>query len=227
MKQSKNIESLQGSLASIINDYGSDLPVGNWSSEKDRWQELLVCMINQVKPEPNMDEVREATEIWEKLNLTSPRALSAIKEDDREHSFLLMTLMQYDFTADEALTAVNMVIALGKIVSQNYNGKLQTCIRKYAAALRDELTKTFADVGLDNSQINYGVVHWLQNTMNAPLSLSHKSVIAFCREKNVTPQELWDAADQLEINLAVIDDVLERRDFVKSFEVNPDMENKK
>lgn len=227
MKQSKKTESLQGTLASIINDYGSDLPVGNWSSEKDRWQELLVCMINQVKPEPNMDEVREVTEIWEKLNLTSPMILSALKEDDREYSFLVMTLLQYDFTEHEALTTVNMAIALGKAVADNYNGKIQTCIRKYAVALRDELTKTFADVGLDDSQINYGVVHWLQNTMNAPLSLSHQSVTAFCKEKGVTPQELWNAADILEINLAVIDDVLERRAFVKSFEVNPDMENKK
>ena len=227
MKQSQKTESLQSNLASIIDDYGSDLPVGNWSSEKDRWQELLVCMINQVKPEPNMDEVREATDIWEKLNLASPSTLSTIKDDDREYSFLVMTLLQYDFTEHEAQTAVNTAIALAKAVTDNYNGKIQTCIRKYSAALRDELTKTFAEIGLDDSQVNYGVVHWLQNTTNAPLSLSHESVTAFCKETNVTQQELWNAADNLEINLAVIDDVLERRKFVKSFEVNPEMETKK
>ena len=140
MKKSKKTESLQSTLASIIDVYGSDLPVGNWASEKDRWQELLVCMINQVKPEPNMDQVREATGIWEKLNLASPFMLATIKDDEREYSFLVMTLLQYDFSELEAQKAVDIAIALAKAVVGNYNGKIQTCLRKYCAAMRDELS---------------------------------------------------------------------------------------
>lgn len=216
MSGTKNTEPLEDILSDILLNYGVDLPTSLWASEKDRWLELLICVINQVVPAPNITEVREIVDIWEKLHFTSPASLSAIQTSSKEYAVMIITLQQYGFDDQEATVAANSAIGLAKAVQHHYHGKIQTIIRKHAEALQKDLVDAFAAIDLDSTQINYAVIHWLQNTANAPLTLSHQAVKNFYKEKGIDEAALVAAADQLDINLSVIDDVLEKRENLQS-----------
>jgi hypothetical protein len=62
--------------------------------------------------------------------------------------------------------------------------------------------------GVEEPQLQYAVSHWLQNAVSLPVSLEHPAVIAFRSEFGLDAKGLEDVVDALDINLAVVDDVL-------------------
>ena len=48
--------------------------------------------------------------------------------------------------------------------------------------------------------------------MNMPLSFTDENVVQFCQENNLTVEELFAAADELDMNFALVDDIVERHE---------------
>lgn len=218
MDNPEKIRTLQIKLSDIFHDYGMEIPISTWASEKDRWEELLVCVINQINPEPNIEEIRAVIDILGKINLTSAENLSNIKVESKEYNFIFFLFQRFNFTDEETNLALETIISLSKIVNKNFDGKIQRYMRIYFEIMRNEMCESFKDIGLSSKQIRYAVTHWLQNSTNAPLSLEHKAVETFYNENGTNENEFIKAADDLDINLAVIDDLLEKRETLKGME---------
>jgi hypothetical protein len=94
------------------------------------------------------------------------------------------------------------------VVEERYGGKLQRYLRPKAGAIRDELVAMFADPAGAEPELPGVVAHWLQNAMGMPLSLTDASVQAFCEAHGISAEELERAADEIDFNIALVDDVL-------------------
>ena len=203
--------SLKDQLNSAFHAHGTDLPQYGWPSEADRWTELLVCLIHQTRSAGAIEEVREAIEIWRRLDLVAPSELAAIQSGSKEELVMLFTLEKLGFTDEQAKEALGAAMKAAQAVNLRYSGKIQRCLRTYATLLRDELIQIFSDTGLPEDKIRYAITHWLQNTTNAPISLEHETVLAFCRDNETDLTALHEAADELNLNLSQLDDLLEAR----------------
>ena len=78
-----------------------------------------------------------------------------------------------------------------------------------AEAALEELADALGGAGVPADTLRFALTHWLQNATNAPLSLGHESVEAFCRKHELSAEQVRAAADDLDLNLALLDDLLE------------------
>jgi hypothetical protein len=74
--------------------------------------------------------------------------------------------------------------------------------------LRD-LDRIFEFSALTEAEVRYAFTYWLQNVLNMPLSLIDENVRMFCAQHDLEPEQLFAAADELDVNLALVDDVVQ------------------
>jgi len=197
------------SLADALEAHGDELPQFGWPSETARWMELLVCLVHQVRASGDIKEVRRALAIWRELKLIRPPDLTSVTKGGQDEIVLQVVLKRHGFNEEEASRAVSVAVRAASEVTTRYAGKLQRCLRAHAEAARDELLNAFAEVGVPAERLRFALTHWLQNTTNAPLSLEHESVVAFCTAHDISLQDLREAADELDVNLSQLDDLLD------------------
>jgi len=196
-------------LIEVLETHGGALPQYGWPSEVDRWMELLVCLLHQVRREGSIAEVREALAIWRDLGLITPAELLHAAPGEEDETALRVVLKRHGFTDDEAREAVGIARGMARAMVERYGGKIQRCLRRHAEAARDELAEALGTAGVPPAALRFALTHWLQNTTNAPVSLEHDTVVEFCRAHGATMEELRDAADELDLNLSQLDDLLE------------------
>ena len=71
------------------------------------------------------------------------------------------------------------------------------------------MPEVFNFSGLNKKQANYAFTYWMQNVLNMPVSLSDEAVQNFSKTTGIEPAQLFAAADALDVNVAVIDDLVE------------------
>jgi len=118
-------------------------------------------------------------------------------------------LRQHGFSNNDVERACRLLAHVAEVVQHNYGGKIQRYLRRHGEVMRDELLSAFNGTSLDKSQMAYAISHWLQNVLSLPISLQSDAVLEFCHNNNVNPQDLWKAADELNLNIALVDDLLE------------------
>ena len=80
--------------------------------------------------------------------------------------------------------------------------------------LRDlDLVFRFSTLG--ESEVKRAFTYWLQNVMNMPLSLMDEYVEVFSKDNHLKPEALFAAADELNINFALVDDLIQRHVEIK------------
>jgi hypothetical protein len=72
------------------------------------------------------------------------------------------------------------------------------------------VVKSFGFTTLDEEKARETVTRWLQNVLNLPVYLETESARAFCSQANVTTSDLIRTADDLDINIAIVDELLQR-----------------
>jgi hypothetical protein len=61
---------------------------------------------------------------------------------------------------------------------------------------------------MDQEQVRYAFTLWLQNVLNMPLSLQSRAVETFTNAIGLTSGQLFHAADEMDVNVALVDDLL-------------------
>ncbi len=122
---------------------------------------------------------------------------------------LRYVLEHQGFSDDEASRAVSILVQAANAVRNNCGGKIQRYLRSNGERMRDELATMFAAVPLNSVDIRYAVSQWLQTALSLPISLENQAMVDFCSAHKVTQAELLRAADELDQNLALLDDVLD------------------
>ena len=73
----------------------------------------------------------------------------------------------------------------------------------------DQLQQMVMSTGVGEKESRKTAVLWLQNVANIPILLPEDDHIRdFCKKHKITKEELVDSADRLDLNVAVLDDLL-------------------
>jgi hypothetical protein len=200
---------LKAELQQLHEHYESELATYAWAREDDRWGELVFCLLHQCsKQEPEL--TRSAVAALQSLSLIDVGKMLYLNTATHENRVMFAyVLRQHGFSNDDVERACRLLAHVANVVQHNYGGKIQRYLRRHGEVMRDELVSAFNGTSLNKSQMAYAISHWLQNVLSLPISLENDAVIKFCQNNKANLQDLWHAADELDLNIAVVDDLLE------------------
>lgn len=185
-----------------------------WLSENDRWAELVFAILSSIVSLQE-DEVREIVEQMADLDLLDISVLAAIRRGgvpikiDQEPAGRIVSFMQeHGFSPDEAQRGLTAVCEAALGLHEHHGGKVQCYLRSYGELILREVENNFNFTTLDSVEVERAFTYWLQNALDMPLSLKDKTVNDFCRQHNLDISQLIEAADSLDINLGLVDDII-------------------
>jgi hypothetical protein len=117
-------------------------------------------------------------------------------------------LQEVGLTDVEADIAIELMATTASNLEQRFQGKLQRFLRGQAERFVSEALENLVPKGTNAADMRRAVVLWLQNVANLPLSLVTKEMESVCYHHGITPDELLKTADHLNVNWAIVDDVM-------------------
>jgi hypothetical protein len=197
---------LHDHLAGILEEHQEYLTAHAWPSEAGRWAELVFCLLHGLRPE-NSQDTRQAVQVLFATGLLNIEALSSLgKKAEITFTYILTSHGWSEPEADEAIT---MLRKISRVIRKRFHGKVQSVVRRFAIGMRQELSAAFRGAGLNKTDLDRALNHWMQNAFNLPVSLEQHGLQRFSRAIEISPEEILRAADELDINFALLDDILE------------------
>jgi len=203
-------------LLELINNEGQELSQQyQWVDEHDRWVELVFTILTQIIPLNHL-EIRQITEKLSKESLLNIKELSNInfrnpdelKNLDHFKNFReILNMHKIDETLINDCFITICETAEG--ISTNFSGKIQKYIRSYGELLLSDIQNNFKFTLLNHDQIRNSFIYWMQNVLNMPISLNEDILVQFAEQNDITVEELYNEADNIDINLAVLDDLVQ------------------
>lgn len=175
-----------------------------WADEGERWSELIFCLLITVR-EIGAADTRQAIAVMSSLDLIAPHRLASMEATER--AIFERALSTAGWTEAEIAAGTELVVHAASVVARIF-GIPQLMLRRAAESMRDILVEDLSDGAPAGTDIRTAVGHWLQNTCNLPISVRDKEIDRFARVHGLTAGELTAAADELDLNLAVLDDVI-------------------
>jgi len=185
----------------------------SWMWEADRWKELVFALLTKATNASDA-EVRLVTEQIAELDLIAVDKLAALSHSTQADRMgvprprrIIEIMLAGGFTEDEAENGLSIVIEAAAGLQEHYDGKVQRYLRHYGELMLDQIDNSFSFTALDHEAVADAFTYWLQNVLNMPLSLIDDSVQRYAKMIGVTPAELVAAADEIDMNLAMVDDL--------------------
>ena len=208
---------LEGRIREIYAEYRHLLPADyKWEDESARWTELVYCIFAELTEHSYRDARRLANDIAD-LNLLDVSDLAGIpimdngmvNPDNSRVKTITDILKANGVTDDDIKKSLSAICKVAQAISENYDDKIQKFLRKYGHEIVNEF-----DSHVSFSEVSKGtqsriLVKWIQNTLAMPLAFSNVYTARFCERKDASYWELAEAADNLGINGAMLDDLLE------------------
>lgn len=205
-------------LRKLLVLHGRELALSNpWVSEFDRWKELLFALLVQVLDMPE-HRVRRIVGDMADLQLLAVPTLAGLCH--REHgpdSSAPAAQQVIDFLRENGVSEAAAERALAAMcqaaagLTEHWGGRIQRYLRHYGEMMLQDLGRTFRFDTIDEAQLHNAFTYWLQNALNMPLSLVNDDLLEYARAIDSTPAALIEAADELDMNLAVLDDLITLR----------------
>ena len=203
-------------LRKALGSYGAALAINHpWVWEGERWQELVFALLAQVSDLPE-DEVRVLAEQMQDLDLLDVLALAALRRGrpsaDRKALLarrVVEILEEGGFSSEQAIRGLEAICEAALGFEEHFGGKVQDYLRRYGDLMLQELGRFFEFSALNDSETQTAFSYWLQNVLNMPISLLDADMRAFCEQHGLQPEELIAAADELDLNLALLDDLVQ------------------
>jgi hypothetical protein len=178
-----------------------------WASERARWAELVFCVINSVAEDPA--SARAATEVLDGLGLLAAGTLARAAEPGHEGGVVLRyVLTRHGLSAGEADEVVTLLAQVAASLVERHDGRIQRFLRHHGHTILDDLLGMVPAAGARGAELRRGFTHWLQNAVELPLSVMDTAVREFLDERGATLAQLEDAADEVDFNLALVDDII-------------------
>jgi hypothetical protein len=213
-------------LKKMMSEYSRILLNFRWPSEHDRWIELLFALVTRVTKKPE-SEVRRAIHKLDALDLVSVHDLAEMPTFEGTIDFdavlaarIYETLSENPisqeedltsgFTAEEAKSSIQIMHEAAKGLVAHNDGKIQKYLRGYGEKMLEELSEHFTFSKLTNAQVRQAFAYWLQNVLNMPLILADRAMQEFCREHGISLEILVREADDKNLNIALLDDLIEQ-----------------
>jgi hypothetical protein len=185
-----------------------------WIWESDRWKELVFAIISR----STGTSEREARMITEKLNmldLVGLRTLSRAhdarlrSDDSKTLERIVDFLEEHGASPEQSESAAIALSEAAKYFQLNFDGRVQSMFRRFGQQMVEELRAGMGFSTLSNADAEYVLIYWLQNVLNLPLSLKDDAVNEFASNHSTSIDKLIASADEMGINLAVLDDLID------------------
>ena len=201
---------IEEQLLGLLFAYQDEFDSYAWKFESDRWVELLIAMLGRVAPSLSV-RTREGLEMLDSFGILAPERLASLSEDtaiSEDAVLIRAVLKQHGFTRAEVDQAVTVLARTADSIQNAYGGRLQRFLRKHGIAMVEELQSAFRETGLPSEDVRYAVTLWLQSVLSMPLSLNSPVTQRFCERNGVQMSDLLAAADHLNLNVAILDDLI-------------------
>lgn len=187
-----------------------------WPWEIARWHELVFCLLLRLgQPELDADMARSLTNMLADLDMLRIETLAGLAPEGEEPDFthpdlalMLRLLERSGLHPARARAAVTTICQAALGLQKRHGGKVQRYLRRYGQQMLDELGEHFSFSSMSEEDTRYAFTHWLQNVLNIPLALSEPAVEKLCKKLGVTVDDLVEVADGLDLNLALLDDMV-------------------
>lgn len=224
--EKSSISEVEFQLRKLITKYSDFFAYHQWPSEHERWVELVFALVSRTSNKPE-SEVRDIIEELDDLGLLDIEELSNIpkvgSDIDYNSPFAKRVLVSLSearlteeglrkpgFTEEESKSSLLIMHEAAKSLMERHDGKIQKYLRKYGQQMIDELSENFSFSGMHEKDIKDAFIYWLQNVLNMSVNLRTKSTNTFCEKLKIGCNELVKEADELDINLALLDDMVEQ-----------------
>ncbi|MEA1944501.1 MAG: hypothetical protein U9N07_04090 [Euryarchaeota archaeon] len=213
----EKVAALEERIKEIYAEYRHLLPSDyRWEDESSRWTELVYCIFAELTGHTYRDARKLANDIAD-LNLLDVDDLARIpimddgmaNPDNLRIRTITDILRSNSVSEDDIRKSLSAICKVAQAISENYDGKIQKFLRKYG----EEIVNEF-DSHVSFSEVSKGtqsriLVKWIQNTLCMPLAFSNVYTVRFCKREDVNYNELAEAADNIGLSGAVLDDLLE------------------
>ncbi len=185
-----------------------------WIWEADRWKELVFALLTRVTMLPQ-DAVRAVTDqlhymkllkISTLVNLYKAHGAPDLTDSNARH--ILELLQEGGFKQAEAERGLTAICEAALGLHDYHASKVQNYLRSYGERMLQELGNTFRFSNLNEAEVNYAFRLWLQNVLNMPLQLQDEQMQKFCKQYELTQLDLLAAADEEDLNIALLDDLV-------------------
>jgi hypothetical protein len=187
-----------------------------WMWERDRWRELVFALLTRVINRSDA-EIRALTHHMLALDLLDIPSLTKICDEHSQPDFqtpyaqrILEFLQESGVCSEEAQSGLAAICEAALGLEEHYNGKVQHYLRRYGELMLRDLEGVFHFTTLSAEEVQYAFTYWLQNILSMPLSLLDAHLARLCERYNLAPEQLTAAADDLDVNLAFLDDLVQR-----------------
>jgi len=212
-EESGKQEELSHILNDLFQEYRPSFEQYQWPLESTRWNELVFCILESCSSRAVAESAGKAMlnldllKVEKLAELASPskkRILSA------RAKLVLGILQEAGFEESGAERALETIVEAARTIKTNYHGKVQQMLRREGELMVNKLVGILNFGAMDDKLARLTVAKWLQNVLNLPIYLENKSSDAFCLSMNVKPTELVTVADGLDINVAILDDLIKK-----------------
>jgi len=184
-----------------------------WPRETDRWRELVFALLTRVISRPEQ-EIRDLTNRLQLLGLLEidecgemPLRGTIPDPTGVHYRRMLEVFNDTKISRAEAIAGSRAIHEAARVLVDRFEGRIARCIRAAGAKIVEDLLQTFRFEVISERTAEEALTYWVQNVMSIPLSLNDESVRAFCRAHGITPKELETAADDLDVSIALVDDL--------------------
>lgn len=186
-----------------------------WPWETKRWHELVFCVVLRIgHPMVEADVARRVVNIMADLDLLDIDTLaSSIAKDGKpDKNNLDVDLMQnilkrMGIADQKVVTIIETACRIASALKKQHGGKIQKYLRAYGERMLEESGSQLNLDNLDTADVRYIFGLWLQNVLNMPVLLGEPALDDICEAFHASLDDLVNVADDLDLNLAVLDDM--------------------
>jgi hypothetical protein len=214
--QEEETTEMEFQLKKLITWYSDLFEYHQWPFEHFRWVELSFALVAKNSSIPE-EEIRDVIQKLDELDLLDLSALASITfteggkqfdKDDLTYKRISECLSEAEFSESEIRNSILVLHEAARSLEKNHGGKVQKYLRKYGQKMLDELSNEFSFSEMKEEDVRIAFSYWLQHVLNMPVNLPLKEIDEFCETCNGTTDDLIETADKLDLNLAVLDDMI-------------------
>jgi hypothetical protein len=187
-----------------------------WLWEVDRWKELVFALLTRVTTIEEA-QLRHVVTLLRDLDLLDIEGLAAVSWVDSKFDLnnprarrFNAVLLENGLSDEEAANGLAATCAVARGLHERHQGKIQCYLRQYGEMMLRDLSSTFTFEHLSEDDTRFAFTYWLQNVLNMPIPLRDADTVSFCAEHKLTESDLLAAADRLNLNVALLDDIVHR-----------------
>lgn len=217
MTDSTNVQKAEYLLKTMLFDpsTAAHLGVYTWASESSRWNALVSIVISHVCDLPDED-LRDITKYLSDLNHLDISQLAQIRitgdsidRSDEQATKIIDIFRRMGVSEPHALRILLLLCQIASgLNSERFGGKVQRYFRSYGETILNDIHNLFSLNGSDNEMRRIFVL-WLQKVLNMPVLIQDAVVTEFCEKHGISVDDLLEAADNINLNVAIVDDLLQ------------------